>query len=343
MNIERNILLKNLTTFKIGGLANYFCKIKSLEELKQAVSFAKQNELPIFILGGGSNVLISDYGFEGLVIKIELKDILIEEKEKFIFIIAGAGESWDKIVKLSVESELYGIENLSYIPGTVGGAAAGNIGAYGAEIKDTIESIEIFDTDTFETLVLNKDECGFNYRDSIFKKRKGKNYIITKVCFKLLKKERINLLYKDVKIYFENKNNLSPTLEEVRKAIGEIRNKKFPNLVKYGTAGSFFKNPVISSKVADNLKKKYPKIDIFEGKNGNKKISLAGLLDNIGLKGIRDGDVGTFENQPLVFVNYGNARAKEIKNFSEKIIQKIFNKIKIKIFVEIIFVGDFKK
>src|SRR3989344_2918755 len=143
MNIERNILLKNLTTFKIGGLANYFCKIKSLEELKQAVSFAKQNELPI---------LISDYGFEGLVIKIELKDILIEEKEKFIFIIAGAGESWDKIVKLSVESELYGIENLSYIPGTVGGAAAGNIGAYGAEIKDTIESIEIFDTDTFETL-----------------------------------------------------------------------------------------------------------------------------------------------------------------------------------------------
>jgi len=99
MNIERNILLKNLTTFKIGGLANYFCKIKSLEELKQAVSFAKQNELPIFILGGGSNVLISDYGFEGLVIKIELKDILIEEKEKFIFIIAGAGESWDKIVK----------------------------------------------------------------------------------------------------------------------------------------------------------------------------------------------------------------------------------------------------
>src|SRR3990167_6759952 len=204
MNIERNILLKNLTTFKIGGLANYFCKIK-------------------------------------------LKDILIEEKEKFIFIIAGAGESWDKIVKLSVESELYGIENLSYIPGTVGGAAAGNIGAYGAEIKDMIESVEIFDTDTFETLVLNKDECGFNYRDSIFKKRKGKNYIITKVCFKLLKKERINLLY-----------------EEVRKAIGEIRNKKFPNLVKYGTAGSFFKNPVISSKVADNLKKKYPKIDMFE-------------------------------------------------------------------------------
>src|SRR3989338_7031013 len=323
MNIERNILLKNLTTFKIGGLANYFCKIKSLEELKQAVNFAKQNELPIFILGGGSNVLISDYGFEGLVIKIELKDILIKEKEKFIFIIAGAGESWDKIVKLSVESELYGIENLSYIPGTVGGAAAGNIGAYWGGIKDTVESISIFDTDTFLILVFYKDKSGFNYRDSIFKKRKGKNYIITKVCFKLLKKERINLLYKDVKIYFENKNNLSPTLEEVRKAIGEIRNKKFPNLVKYGTAGSFFKNPVISSKVADNLKKKYPKIDIFEGKNGNKKISLAGLLDNIGLKGIRDGDVGTFENQPLVFVNYGNARAKEIKNFSKNFSKKI--------------------
>lgn len=343
MNIERNISLKNFTTFKVGGLANYFYKIKSLEELKQAISFAKQNELPIFILGGGSNVLISDYGFDGLVIKIELEEILIEKKGENIFIIVGAGESWDKIIKMSVESGLYGIENLSYIPGTAGGAVAGNIGAYGAEIKDAIESVDVFDMETLETFVLNKDECEFDYRDSIFKKRKGKNYIITKVRFKLLKKGRPNLLYKDIKIYFENKNNLLPTLEEVRKAIGDIRNKKFPNLVKYGSAGSFFKNPIISNKEAVNLKEQYPKIDIFENGNNCKKISLAGLIDSIGLKGIRNGDVGIFENQPLVFVNYGDASAKEVKNFSEKIAREIFNKTKIKIFPEVVFVGDFEK
>ncbi|MFQ5661956.1 MAG: UDP-N-acetylmuramate dehydrogenase [Candidatus Paceibacteria bacterium] len=311
MEIKQNIPLKNLNTFKAGGNADYFCEVKSVDELKKAIEYAKENKLSVFILGGGSNILVSDSGFEGLVVKIELKSILFEGEK----LIAGAGEDWDKVVNEAVQKKLYGIENLSFIPGSVGAGVAGNIGAYGSEIKDVLEYVEVLDTDNLKTTVIKNKECEFDYRNSIFKKKK--NYIVTKACFKLSQDRELNLSYKDVKKYF--KDNKTPTLKEIRSAIGKIRKEKFPNLKEIGTAGSFFKNPII------------------EGE----KIHLAKILDDIGVKGLKKGSVGLYENQSLVVINYGDASAKEIKNFSDKIANKVFKKEKIKITPEIIFVGKF--
>lgn len=308
--MEKNISLKQFNTFKVGGEADYFCKVFSVNELKEAIGFAKEKDLPIFVLGGGSNILVSDSGFRGLVIKIELKEILCDGNK----IIAGAGVNWDEVVKLSIENELYGIENLSFIPGTIGGAIVGNIGAYGSEIKDTLEWVEVYDIEKDKLFVLNKEKCKFNYRDSIFKKNE---FVITKICLKLSKKNAPDLSYKDLKEYFGSK---TPDIKEVRNAIGSIRSRKFPNLDKYGAAGSFFKNPIIK---------------------GN-KIHLAKVLDELGMKGLREGDTALYEKQSLVVLNCGDANANEIKMFTDKVAEKVFKKTKIKITPEVVFVGEFK-
>jgi UDP-N-acetylmuramate dehydrogenase len=310
MKIEENISLKELTTFKVGGNADFFCRVSSVDELKEAIVFSKENNLPIFVLGGGSNILISDSGFKGLVIKIELKGIVFENSK----VTAGAGESWDDVVRLSIEKDLYGIENMSFIPGTVGAGVVGNIGAYGSEIKDVVESVEVFDIENLESITLNNSECNFRYRNSVFKEKE--NYIITKVCLKLSCDGELNISYKDIEEYFDTK---TPTLKEVRGAIGEIRGRKFPSLNGYGTAGSYFKNPIIE---------------------GN-KLHLAKLLEELGMKGLKEGSVGLNENQPLVVVNFGGASASEIKKFTDAVAQKVFEKTKIEIIPEIIFVGKF--
>ena len=196
MKIEKNISLKSFNTFKVGGNADYFCKVSSVDELKEALKFAKNNSLSIFVLGDGSNILVSDDGFRGLVIKIEIKGISFEDSN----VILGAGEIWDNAVKSAVEKKLYGIENMSFIPGTVGAGIAGNIGAYGSEIKDVIENVEVFDTNSFKTFTLKRDECKFDYRDSVFKR--NKNYIVTKVYLKLSRNGKPNLSYKDIEEYF---------------------------------------------------------------------------------------------------------------------------------------------
>lgn len=313
MNMEQNILLKQFTTFKVGGYADYFCRVYSVDELKEAVEFAKRHNLSIFILGGGSNILVSDNGFRGLVIKIELKGIEFKDNK----IVVGAGESWDKIVELSVQKNLYGIENLSFIPGTVGAGVVGNIGAYGSEIKDMLEYVEVFETKSLHTFILNNNECKFGYRDSIFKK--NENYIVTKVCLKLLKNNKLNISHKDIKNY-SKENNIIFTLKTLRDAIENIRNAKFPNLKKYGTAGSYFKNPIVKGV----------------------KIHLAKILEDLGMRGLKKDNVGLYKNQPLVVVNFGGATAQEIKDFTDNVAQKVYEKLKIKIIPEVIFVGEFK-
>ena len=170
-----------------------------MDELKEAVSFSRENNIPIFVLGGGSNILVSDNGFKGLVIKIEINGMSFKEDGDSVLISAFAGEDWDNVVELSVKKQLYGIENLSFIPGTVGASVVQNIGAYGTEIKNVVTSVEVFDTQNLKIIVLKKTECEFGYRDSIFKKPRGGNYIVTKVCFRLKKERKLNLSYKDIK------------------------------------------------------------------------------------------------------------------------------------------------
>jgi UDP-N-acetylmuramate dehydrogenase len=348
MKIQENILLAPFTTFQIGGAALFFTRVSNLVDLQAALAFAESKtsengaSLPVLILGGGSNVLISDEGFKGLVIKNEIWGIAEENvSENLVRIIAGAGEGWDDLVKYTVEEKgLYGMENLSLIPGTVGASPVQNIGAYGVEISDILDYVEVYNPDTKKIEKLTNSECEFGYRQSIFKDKR-KNNIILRVAFLLKKKAEISIAYKDLQKYFENRLS-KPSLCDVRSAIIEIRQKKLPDFSKIGTAGSFFKNVMIPQADYDKLLKKYPLMPAFSATDKSKmvKVPTAWILDNIcGFKGVRRGEVGVYENQALVLVNYGKGTAQQIKNLSDEMIASVKEKTGITIVPEVEFVG----
>jgi UDP-N-acetylmuramate dehydrogenase len=350
MEILENILMKDFTTFRTGGLARWFCHVRSVEGLKAAILFAKDKSLPFFVLGGGSNLLVSDDGFPGVVIKMEIGGIDFEEKpasaqgfgeakpafasssgqakeNDAVHVTAGAGENWDAFVAATVARGLVGLENLSLIPGSVGATPVQNVGAYGREVKDIIEEVEAFDTETFEIKKFSREECRFGYRDSFFKHPEGKKYIITHVTFALQKNGTLKTDYKDVQEYFLKHNIINADVSDVRDAIVAIRTAKLPDIREYGTAGSFFKNPIISRELAEEVHEKYPDIPLYPAGPDTKKISAGWLLDRVcGLKGIETGHVGTYKNQALVIVNHGGATTKEVVGFAESLREQVKNK-----------------
>lgn len=340
MDFLENISLKEFTTFNIGGLARYFIRIKQIHDLQIAMAFAQSRNLPVFVLGGGSNILISDEGFPGLVIKMEITDTIINpEKDGSVIVSAGAGINWDALVEETVKNNLFGLENLSLIPGTVGAAPVQNIGAYGAEVKDCIEWVEALDQETGVMRHFGNAECQFSYRWSFFKTPEGKKYIITRVGFKLKKAGTLNTSYKDVAEYIKTNNVSDITLQKVRDIVVDIRTKKLPNLAEYGTAGSFFKNPIIKKTEYEVLVKKYPGLPSWTspsrrldtspkiGEEETVKVSAAWMLDNLcGFKGYKDGDVGVYKNQALVLVNFGKGTATEIKSLAQKMIDCVLEK-----------------
>jgi UDP-N-acetylmuramate dehydrogenase len=363
MKIQENVLLAPFTTFRIGGAARFFVQAQNIADIEKAIAFAQEEKeaekrLPIFILGGGSNVLISDSGFNGLVIKNELKGIVEEEVvdtetgESCTRIIAGAGESWDGLVKYAVEEKgLYGLENLSSIPGTVGASPVQNIGAYGVEVKNTIEWVEVYNPITKKIEKLSNEECRFGYRDSIFKHERKEN-IILRVAFLLKKEGKIFIEYKDLKNYFAGRTDV-PSLREVRDATIKVRARKFPDLSKFGTAGSFFRNIVIPKTDYQELTKKYPQapaflVDAYRAKQAQSekmekemvKVPTAWVLDKVcGFRGVRRGEVGVFENQALVLVNFGKGTAQEIKTLAGEMIYRAKEKTGITISPEVEFIG----
>lgn len=335
MKPEENISLNNLTTFKSGGPARFLFSIQRKEELADACRFASEKGLQVFVLGGGSNVLVSDEGFSGVVIKIETKGIVFSRKGEDAFVESEAGEDWDDLVSNTVDKKLWGLENLSAIPGTVGASAVQNIGAYGVEAKDFITEVEIFDRKNLSFKILKNADCHFGYRESIFKSEEGKNFIVTKVTFKLSLNGRPNISYKDLAGVFSGKENLSA--EDIRKEVISIRSKKFPDLFLYGTAGSFFKNIIVDEEKSKALKNAFPGLVFFDMPDGRKKVSTASLLDKIcGLRGFREGNVGLFPNQPLVVVNFGEAKAEEIKKFIEKIKKIVKEKTSLELEEEVV-------
>ncbi|MEK7184814.1 MAG: UDP-N-acetylmuramate dehydrogenase [Patescibacteria group bacterium] len=337
MKIQENISLKEFTTFKIGGIARFFCTVLNEDELIEAIGFSKKNKLPFFILGGGSNILISDNGFSGIVIKMEMKGIEYTEVEngKKVQVKVGAGENWDDIVKETVEKGLYGLENLSLIPGTVGASPVQNIGAYGSEVKDTIESVYVLDVIKDEYKTITNSECRFDYRYSMFKED-PRRYVVLSVNFILQKNGKLNYDYKDLKEHFAFKNIREPSLKQVRDAVIEIRTRKLPNLKEYGTAGSFFKNVVTSTAKGKELLTKYPDMIVHAVNDKKVKIPLAWILDHIcGFRGVKIGNVGTYKNQALVLVNYGGATATDITNLAQKMVDKVYEETGIEIFPEV--------
>ncbi len=319
MEMQENIPMKHLTTFRTGGPARYFCRVKSASDVKKSVIIAREKNLPFFVLGGGSNVLVSDDGYGGVVIKMEIDGIAYEEKENGIALVrAGAGENWDAFVAATVGRGLVGLENLSLIPGTVGATVVQNVGAYGREVKDVIREVEAFDAETREIKKFSPGECRFEYRGSFFKTPEGKKYIITHVTFALQKNGALKTDYRDVQDFLLRHGVSEPNVSDVRNAVIAIRTAKLPDILEYGTAGSFFKNPVISNNLADEISKQYPDIPFYPSGSFEKKVSAGWLLDRVcGLKGASAGRVGTYKNQALVIINRGGATTKEIIAFAE--------------------------
>ena len=336
MLMEEGVLLKDYTTFRIGGKAQLFCRVGTLEELTSALRTAKEGNLPVFILGDGSNVLMPDEGYPGLVIKIELKGISFGSGDAgSVLVSAAAGESWDVLVSECVRRGLYGIENLSAIPGTVGATPIQNIGAYGVEVKDVIEWVEVLSRTDFSQKRLLNNECEFGYRDSLFKGKKGEDFIVTRVCYRLKKNGALTLSYRDVAEFFKNRV-VPPVLSEVRGAIIAIRSRKFPDLEEVGTAGSFFKNPIVSESEAVRLRAQFPEMPQYPVGNGMVKVSLGWILDKVlKIKGLRRGGASVFENQSLVLVNNGSSSAREVTSLAREITAQVEEKLDIKIEPEV--------
>jgi UDP-N-acetylmuramate dehydrogenase len=324
MIIEENIPLAPLTTFALGGPAHYFVRVQNIDELKESLAFAKAKNIKVLVLGGGSNVLVSDDGFDGLVIKIEITGV----KQDDTTLVAGAGESWDALVARAVDEGLWGIENLSGIPGTVGAAPVQNIGAYGAELKDTLAWVEALDTANGAVVRFAGNECGFGYRSSLFKQTPGR-YVILRAAFNLKKDGTPNDLYKDLA------GIAGLSLAEIRAKVLAVRAQKFPDLTREGTAGSFFLNPVVSPATAAQLAGRYPGLPQFAA-GGGVKLSLAWLLDNaLGLKGAMVGGARLFERQPLVIAASRDARARDVRALAEKIKKEVKEQLGIEIEEEV--------
>jgi UDP-N-acetylmuramate dehydrogenase len=335
MQIQEYIPLSEHTTLHLGGPARYFISATNTQELREALSYARENSLPIYILGGGSNILFPDEGWNGLVIHIALLGRDYEEDSKGdVRVTVQAGEQWDQLVEETVAQGLWGIENLSRIPGTVGAAPVQNIGAYGVEVKDVIEWVEVLDIHNGDLHIISKDECAFGYRDSIFKHRGGRDYIITRVAMRLSAHPKPNLEYKDLQEYFGQRTDVS--VSEVRNAINEIREKKYPSMTKVGSAGSFFKNPIVTKILFNEIVTwldapvPYYKVD-----DENVKIPVAWLLERFGWKGKRVGNVGSWNTHPLFFVHYGGGTSEELIAFAEKVMNDVKEKTNIDLVPEI--------
>lgn len=334
IDIKEEFPLASLTTMRVGGSAHFFCKVDDVSELTEAIIFSRKKGIPFFMLGGGSNTLVSASGFSGLVIKNEIKGIEHTEAGDETMVKVGAGVVWDEFVSSVVSLGLWGIENLSLIPGSVGGAVVQNAGAYGVEARETIVSVEAFDTETLQVETFLNNQCEFGYRESVFKKKK--NLIVVSAIFKLTRNSTPRLAYEDVKKYFIERDNNMPTLAEVREAIIAIRTAKLPRL-DLGTAGSFFKNPIVTQKQYTDIKKDYPEIKAYILGDNRVKLSAAWLIDHAGgFRGVRRGDAGTHEKQALILINYGSATADEIISLAEEIKKDIYKKTNVYLEEEVV-------
>ncbi|WP_324720582.1 UDP-N-acetylmuramate dehydrogenase [Salinimicrobium sp. HB62] len=322
MKILSNISLKPYNTFGIDVKARKFVEVTSVEELRETLKNIYASEL--FILGGGSNMLLTK-DVEKTVVHINLKGReIVKETEDEAIVKAMAGENWHEFVCYCINNDFGGLENLSLIPGNVGTAPIQNIGAYGVEIKDSFKSCTAMDLQTLELVTFSREDCKFGYRDSIFKNEAKGRYIITSVNFRLKKKDhQLNTSYGSIDQYLEEKGIKDPTIGDISEAVINIRESKLPNPKELGNSGSFFKNPVVSKEKLEELKEKFSEIPFYVVDEDLVKIPAGWLIEQAGLKGHREGDAGVHKKQALVLVNYGNATGKEILALSEKIQKKV--------------------
>lgn len=322
MRLLRNFSLKNYNSFGIDVRAKRFISVKNTEDLRNILRKSYASEL--FILGGGSNMLLTG-DINKTVIHIGLKGReILSETEDEVTVQAAAGENWHEFVLWTLEKGYGGLENLSLIPGNVGTAPIQNIGAYGVELKDSFVSCHAMNIQTLEKKEFSLQDCEFGYRNSVFKNQLKGQYIITAVNFRLSKKDHeLHTDYGSIKTELENKGITSPTITDISNAVIEIRQSKLPDPKKLGNSGSFFKNPVISLKQFEKLREAHPGVPSYHVSDTQIKVPAGWLIDKAGFKGYREGDAGVHKNQALVLVNYGNATGQEILALSQKIQDEI--------------------
>ncbi|MDR6463183.1 UDP-N-acetylmuramate dehydrogenase [Chryseobacterium sediminis] len=330
--MQENFSLQPYNTFGVEAKARYFTEVNTIDELKEALIFSKNQSLQLLFLGGGSNILLTK-DFDGLAIRLNLKGITEENiNENEVLVTAKAGENWHEFVMYCLKNNFGGLENLSLIPGNVGTSPMQNIGAYGTEIKDIFVSCKVLDLENLEVRTFNLEQCKFGYRDSIFKQEGKGRYVILEVTFKLTRKDHsIKTEYGAIKSELENLGVENPTIQDISKAVINIRQSKLPDPKEIGNAGSFFKNPTIPLAQFEDLKQKFENIQGYP--NGDMvKVPAGWLIEQCGWKGKQIGNVASHKLQSLVIINAtGNATGKEIFDFSTEIINSVKEKFGIEL------------
>lgn len=332
--IKNNYSLKAYNTFGIEAKARAFAEVTSLSELETVMR--NNTQLPLFILGGGSNMLLTK-DVDALVLYINIKGIeIVESNADFTVVEAKAGENWHDFVQFTLQNNLGGLENLSLIPGNVGTTPIQNIGAYGVEIKDSMLYCKAYEIATGNVVTFTNEMCEFSYRESIFKGALKDKYIIISVAFKLTNKNHVlHTGYGVIEQELEKMQVKNPTILDVSRAVITIRESKLPNPKEIGNSGSFFKNPMVEKSVLERVQQNYPNVPFYVVNDDLVKIPAGWLIETTGYKGFRRGDAGVHTKQALVIVNYGAATGKELVDLSEEIQREVFAKFGIAIEAEV--------
>jgi len=334
--MKTNVNLKPYNSFGFDAVAKYFIEINDICDLQALIKSGELQKHETLILSGGNNILFQNEMFDGLVVYINTKGIeLLSEDDNEVVVRAQAGEDWPEFVRFCVGKSWHGVENLAHIPGKVGAAPVQNIGAYGMELKNSFLQCEAIDLTTGKAKVFTKEECRFGYRESVFKGELKGRYVITSVDFLLKKNAPLHLEYGNIKAYLEQNGIESPTLQQLHDAICAIRDAKLPNVKQIGSAGSFFKNPVIDRSKFEALQKDYPKMPHYDEPDGRVKVPAGWLIEQAGWKGWRDEHVGVYDKQALVLVHYGGGKGEDIVALALNIQDSVEAKFGIRISPEV--------
>ena len=337
--MKTNVSLRPYNSFGFDAVAKQFAEINAISDLQALIQSGALQCQKTLILSGGNNILFQNEVFDGIVVYINTKGIeTLREDGNEIVVRAQAGEDWPDFVRFCVGKGWHGVENLAHIPGKVGAAPVQNIGAYGMELKDSFLQCEAINLYTGESKVFTKEDCRFGYRESVFKNELKGKFVITSVDFLMKKEAPLHLEYGNIKAYLEQNDIENPTLQQLHDAICAIRDAKLPDVKQIGSAGSFFKNPVIERTQFEALLKEYPSMPHYDEPNGMVKVPAGWLIEQAGWKGWRDEHVGVYDRQALVLVHYGGGKGHDIVELAHRIQGSVEEKFGIRISPEVNFV-----
>ncbi|HSX44973.1 MAG TPA: UDP-N-acetylmuramate dehydrogenase [Candidatus Saccharimonadales bacterium] len=329
MLLQENVPLSAYSTMRLGGPARYLAEIQNRNEIKEAVDWATQQNLPVVMVGGGSNIFWNDSGYNGLVLINRIMGFeIFKEDDLNAFVTVGAGEDWDSVVKRVVEAGYGGIQELSLIPGTAGATPIQNVGAYGREMSEVLVTIEAFDRQTDQLVNLRASECEFSYRSSRFKTTDKGRFFISAITFLATKTPPLPPFYGAVETYFKEHHITEFTPSTIRKAVIAIRSAKLPDPVKVANNGSFFHNPIIAADLFRQLVDDYPNMVYWHQDDGTVKLSAAWLVDHAGFRNFHDEALGfgTWVNQSLVIVNENSTKTADLLAFKQQIVDTVKDK-----------------